>query len=726
MGKLHVLILGFYNRSNLGDDTFQEVLNLLLPSFNCVFQSVDDFDGVGLSKYHGLIIGCGDLLNDYFIKKLQFHLVGYRKPIIGVGLGVPHVEEITKHGQFFDRIIIRSKSDLPILSRMLGSKYVHYLPDLVFLKSGPKYQPVDRHVGVFLAQPMIVEPDYLDKVKHRIQQLIPDHQVTLYAFNTHDNPDENDLIINQIIANDIPQVIVDRNKYTSDQMISIMSRLSLAICSRFHAHVMAIIAGCPFESISNSRKVKLLLEDNHLSITETDSTKLLKVAEYNRNLLNTNQLDNLLWNQIVRPRPDDPGTESIYSDFRKMMITKNIGDPEKNTGLSEEDSQKLGIQLCYRLTGSPNSKYVWGTVNNFRKGTSLKGMIDWIQKDIAAGKLRNAPKFDLSVYKQDNECEGFHRSGWPYVNRYLKVLSDPTGVILDTFADRTFLWSRWLLEQKGIIPYTSMWVGIFHHCPDTEYTKNNSWEIVKCREFQLSLPTCQGIICLSQYLSDWYRDRLNELGYSHIPIQVLFHPTMSVETLWSPSDQIQLVNVGAWYRNPFSIYQLDLPGIQKKSLKGKEMESYFPPEDLTDLSNKWVYFMTQAYPDATNEDIQRWISSVEVIETLSNLDYDELLSKSVVFLNLVDASAANTIIECIVRNTPIVVNRHPAVVEYLGPDYPLYYSCLSEVSQLLTNKHILEAWDYLQKKDKRNLNIEYFIEHLINSPIYQNLYIEIK
>ena len=41
-------------------------------------------------------------------------------------------------------------------------------------------------------------------------------------------------------------------------------------------------------------------------------------------------------------------------------------------------------------------------------------------------------------------------------------------------------------------------------------------------------------------------------------------------------------------------------------------------------------------------------------------------------LSLVDASANNAVIDCIARATPLLVNPHPAVIEYFGADYPTY------------------------------------------------------
>ena len=97
------------------------------------------------------------------------------------------------------------------------------------------------------------------------------------------------------------------------------------------------------------------------------------------------------------------------------------------------------------------------------------------------------------------------------------------------------------------------------------------------------------------------------------------------------------------------------------------------------------------------------------MDTLSNEEYDDLLSKNIVFLNLVDASACNTLIECVVRNTPILINRLPAVEEVLGYKYPLYYDTIEDASFLLTQENINQAHSYLVSLDKMNYTMKYFI-----------------
>ncbi len=80
---------------------------------------------------------------------------------------------------------------------------------------------------------------------------------------------------------------------------------------------------------------------------------------------------------------------------------------------------------------------------------------------------------------------------------------------------------------------------------------------------------------------------------------------------------------------------------------------------------------------------------------MSNDDYDKLLTQNIVFLNLREASACNTLIECVVRNTPIIINRIDAVEEVLGSKYPLFYDTLEELNELTTNiKLISDAFVY--------------------------------
>ena len=94
------------------------------------------------------------------------------------------------------------------------------------------------------------------------------------------------------------------------------------------------------------------------------------------------------------------------------------------------------------------------------------------------------------------------------------------------------------------------------------------------------------------------------------------------------------------------------------------------------------------------------------------------MSENIVFVNLVDASAVNTIIECIVRNTPIIVNKIPAVVEMLGENYPMYYTDhdlnVKIIKYLKNDKYIKKAYYYLKNMNKKKFTIDSFLSEFTN------------
>jgi hypothetical protein len=112
---------------------------------------------------------------------------------------------------------------------------------------------------------------------------------------------------------------------------------------------------------------------------------------------------------------------------------------------------------------------------------------------------------------------------------------------------------------------------------------------------------------------------------------------------------------------------------------------------------------------------------VNLIEKLSNESYDDILSQNIVLFDFYDISASNLLVECIVRNTPIVVRHHPAVVEYLGSGYPLYFDDLSEVDDLITEQNIKKSFEYLINVDKSKFTIDKFLSEFMNSNIVNEL-----
>jgi hypothetical protein len=138
-------------------------------------------------------------------------------------------------------------------------------------------------------------------------------------------------------------------------------------------------------------------------------------------------------------------------------------------------------------------------------------------------------------------------------------------------------------------------------------------------------------------------------------------------------------------------------------LKGKKMEHFYD-EYVSGITDQQIMMSrdNKSRPLVLNKDVQ-------VLTYLENEAYDTLFKENIVFLNLIDASAVNTMVECIVRNTPIFVNRLPATEEALGAAYPLFYTDIKDVTEMLTMEKLKAGYTYLRKLDKTKFKIETFL-----------------
>lgn len=121
--------------------------------------------------------------------------------------------------------------------------------------------------------------------------------------------------------------------------------------------------------------------------------------------------------------------------------------------------------------------------------------------------------------------------------------------------------------------------------------------------------------------------------------------------------------------------------------------------------------------------------SVNIINKLNDDQYLELLTQKVIFCDYIDCSASNTIVECIATSTPIILNKLPSIVEYLGENYPLYIENIADASTgessalagdtyNLSNDLISRAHEYLKNMNKDDLTIEHFnksIEDIVSA-----------
>ena len=152
-----------------------------------------------------------------------------------------------------------------------------------------------------------------------------------------------------------------------------------------------------------------------------------------------------------------------------------------------------------------------------------------------------------------------------------------------------------------------------------------------------------------------------------------------------------------------------------KSIITKEYHEFLEKENVPHIYNKENDTIVNIeHKKYSNNHINKIKNSVTFLEHKTNEDYDDMLSKNIVFLDLIDCSAVNTVLECINRNTPIVINKIPGTIDLLGKDYPLFYNTLYEVKDLLNYNKIKEAHFYLKKMDKTKYTYKSFIKNIKN------------
>ena len=383
--------------------------------------------------------------------------------------------------------------------------------------------------------------------------------------------------------------------------------------------------------------------------------------------------------------------------------------------------------------------------------------------------------FNLS-YKDQCDKTGTHRSGWRYVYENIKHLSsENSDTLLDLYVDETFHWNNDKYKAQNIIPYRKKWFGFVHHTFDQTFSDYNNINLLNNVDFIESLKTCKGILVLSKYLKKQFDTELKARNLK-VPVYNLVHPTESVNNNFSMEKFIcnndkKLLSVGTWLRDLYSFYKLkvntDIP-LKKTTLTGLNGNTYLPHDNFKDIlktsilnnkqllkndTNDDMYCSNQGYCsnhycshhcshhcshqghcsndnrilnnwyNALLQDINNNIDSVDIIKFTNNQEFDDLLSKNIVYIKLVDASAVNTLIECVVRMTPIIVNKHPAIVEILGQDYPLFIDdhIINDLIEIDINT-IRIAHHYLKDLDKTNLNIKLFIKKLTGTIIFEENY----
>jgi hypothetical protein len=324
---------------------------------------------------------------------------------------------------------------------------------------------------------------------------------------------------------------------------------------------------------------------------------------------------------------------------------------------------------------------------------------------VATGSERNGAvsSRERKIRIEQRFAWAHHRTGWDRVEAAVEAaLASPR-------ADTLFVGA---VEQALLVsrePLRCPWIGISHQIPalapgaEEIYGRkvanlDSVWDLLVA-----SLPACRGLFTLS----DSMRRRLGARLQGRVPLETLRHPTeLDVRPfrfeLYAADPDRRLIQLGHWGRLMRTIYEFEAPSHVKLWLPGLAFDAERLRKFVGDLADP--------------------ASGVRVPPRVDDEEYDRFLERSLCLVPLFDSSANTALLECVARATPVLVNPLPAVVEYLGARYPLYFESLEEASQAAEDRErVRKAHLYLRRLPKDHLSLAYFVRRMAESRIYRSL-----
>ena len=304
----------------------------------------------------------------------------------------------------------------------------------------------------------------------------------------------------------------------------------------------------------------------------------------------------------------------------------------------------------------------------------------------------------LSVIRLCNPIDfgGHHHTGWPWVRTYLRALESDDGLPLDDAVDYSYR------AGKRVVPplRDQPWGAIFHQPADFpdwfpgHKTSPTVW--MKRAEWLRSAPQLVLAVAMCNPLADWLEERLER------PVLRLLHPVAPAREsfdLQRFEARPRAVQLGQHLRNLEAIHQLQ-PRRDVEYVDVR-LEGPVPDKRRRAVADHWKSVGGRVRQPG-----------VSVWPALDDAGYERLLAESVVFGEFLTVAAANVVVECMVRATPLVVNRLPALEDYLGREYPLFYDDIADAHRLLDRASVRKGHAYLADLDTSVLEPERFLAGL--------------
>ena len=392
---------------------------------------------------------------------------------------------------------------------------------------------------------------------------------------------------------------------------------------------------------------------------------------------------------IEKVKPEDLQLGSSTSDY--MKNTKSYIVPEDVYFSKSMIDRKIGKV-------APRDVAIEFSQETQLSKNPLGGHNYWLANPTTMSKLDLNTYYNTGRYFRGAD----HRSGWKgaVTNLYTEniIQNNTRNVVLVDSMEEVFLWNKREIKTD--------WVGIFHYSYDSPEQLSHGQHLKQLlMKSKKSLKTCKGLVALSTKTQQYAKEFIKSLGYENIPVYFIKHPIEKMQSKFSlykfmNNKEYKIVQLGQQYRKVSTIYTInsDFPKLW--------LSGFDENKSLNILNTEKRYL---------NIDIR---NDVHIMRTKTDKDYDNILLNNIMIIPLWDAAANNSVLECLEMYIPAFVTRLPATEEYLGKEYPMFYTDISEVEKVINNRKLLhqkyeETHKYLLKVDKRDIRYKHFNSELL-------------
>lgn len=374
-------------------------------------------------------------------------------------------------------------------------------------------------------------------------------------------------------------------------------------------------------------------------------------------------------------KPLDCPPEDVY--YSKTMI---------EYGLGKVAPRDVANRFCSEMTWVENS------LGMHQPWLASNSKLYW-------DNIYNTYNLHTRTFSQGDATQ--HAGGWPCVIRNLEnhgVVNMTGNIRLLDCTEQYFMWDNHP-------PLSVEWVGIIHITPNTpDYLDiANVKNLLKNQNYISSLPYCKGLVVMSNYLKQYI-----DLQNYDFPVTCIKHPVdLNVSNVYDVdsilnNERTEVIQIGQQMRYMSTLYRLNtvynktwLTGWKDESkmkrLLEHEMNMIGEPIGSYDVNINYL-------PDAVS--------------------YIDKIKNNINVINVIDASANNAVLEMISYNIPVWINKHPAVMEYLGTAYPCYYDNIVHLQAILNDPEqlrykMIQGNKYLRGMYKHDLTHEYFAARLL-------------